>query len=147
MPAGYSGTPLAHKLGIKPGHRVASISAPDHFPALLVDLPIGVRVEGDPEVIREGFDVVVMFARTLADLREGLEVGASLINLDGGLWVGWPKKSSPLASDFSEGDVRSLGLVSGLVDNKICAIDEDWSGLRFVYRLEDRKRIRAQSAE
>lgn len=144
MPAGYSGTPLARKLGIKPGHRVASIAAPDHFLELLVDLPPGARVEADPEAANGAFDVIVMFARTFADLQDGIPIGVSLIDLDGGLWVGWPKKSSPLASDFSEGDVRSLGLATGLVDNKICAIDEDWSGLRFVYRREDRKRIRAR---
>jgi hypothetical protein len=133
--AGYSGTPLVRKLGIKPGARLALIGAPDEFDAVLGELPDGVKVRR-----RAGgtFDVAVAFfirrsllARRLPDLREAL-------NPAGGLWIAWPKRSSAVPTDLTEGVVRELGLAGGLVDNKVCAIDATWSGLRFVYRLVDR---------
>ncbi len=136
MPAGYSGTPLPRKLGIKEGHRVGTINAPLHFRELLVDLPHGVRFvevdEGEP------LDVIVLFATELEALRQAFPTAAARIQPNGGLWVGWPKKSSPLAGELDGGTVRTTGLEFGLVDNKVCAIDQDWSGLRFVYRIEDR---------
>ena len=143
--AGYSGTPLARKLGIKPGHRVATLGAPRHFPALLEDLPEGVRLEAEPAVPpsfeapgARAFDVVVVFVRDEARLLEGLARARRLLAWDGGLWVAWPKGTSPLATSLREGDVRREALAEGLVDNKVCAIDADWSGLRLVYRKGDR---------
>ena len=144
-PAGYSGTPLPRKLGIKPGQRVATLSAPPHFPALLGDLPLGVRVEAEPSIPRSleaagarAFDVVVAFVRDQAELERRLPAAQRLLAWDGGLWIAWPKGSSPLASDLREDGVRSRALPLGLVDNKVCAVDQDWSGLRLVYRKENR---------
>lgn len=135
MSAGYSGTPLARKLGIKEGHRVATLGAPSHFPDL-VDLP---REAGFVPLDRGApLDVIVLFAREAAALERLLPEAAARLRPDGGLWIGWPKKSSPLAGELDGNRVRSAGLAAGLVDNKVCAIDEDWSGLRFVYRLTDR---------
>ncbi len=141
MPAGYSGTPLPRKLGIKQGHRIATFGAPDHFPDLLEELPAPVELLADPSS-GSGYDVIVLFVPDRDTLERRLPSVIPRLDVDGGLWVSWPKKSSPLASDISEGDVRAAGLAAGLVDNKICAVDEDWSGLRFVHRLEDRPALR-----
>lgn len=134
-PAGYSGTPLVSKLGIKPGARVALIGAPNGFDSVLGELPDGVRVRrragGPVDVTVAFFTRRSALARRLPGLREGLAPA-------GGLWIAWPKRSSGVASDLDEGVVRQLGLEARLVDNKVCAIDETWSGLRFVYRLADR---------
>ncbi len=136
--AGYSGTPLVKKLGIKPGHRLALLGAPAHFEATLADLPGGVAaqhtLDGDP------FDVIVLFAPEAAELKRGFARAARRLSPAGGLWVAWPKKASGLPTDLTEDFVRTHGLDVGLVDNKVCAIDEVWSGLRFVIRLADRPR-------
>lgn len=138
MRAGYSGTPLARKLGIKEGHRVAALGAPPHFTGLLDPLPPGVRLQSG--LRRRGLlDVVVAFVRSGVELRERFGSGRVRLRPEGGLWVAWPKRTSPLATALKESDVRGHGLSCGLVDNKICAIDEDWSALRFVIRLEDRR--------
>lgn len=144
MSAGYSGTPLARKLGIREGHRVATLGGPEHFPGLL-DLPDDVTLDSDParpgdfdHPAARSMDVVILFAASVAVLEEGLPVARRLVAWDGGLWIAWPKGSSPLASDIGKGDVRRAGLSTGMVDNKVCAVDEDWSGLRFVHRVEDR---------
>lgn len=134
MPAGYSGTPLPKKLGIKEGHRVGLVSAPTDF-----------GLEGLPDAVKlvrraQGrFDVIVFFTRRKADLARRLQRLKELLVSNGGLWIGWPKKSSGVTTDLAFDVVQRLGLDIGLVDNKVCAIDETWSGLRFVYRLEDRK--------
>ena len=137
MTAGYSGTPLARKLGIKEGHSVAALWAPDHFPELLEPLPGRVRLRSD---LRGGapHDVLVAFVTSEKELRDRFARARSKLHTDGGLWIAWPKQSSPLATDLRESHVRAHGLAEGLVDNKICAIDQDWSGLRFVVRLVDR---------
>lgn len=141
MTAGYSGTPLPKKLGIEEGARVATAGAPEGFVDLLDPLPAHVRLRHDLRA-RGPFDVLVVFARTQAELRDRFARAAERLVPDGGLWVAWPKKSSPLAGALRESHVREHGLSSGLVDNKICAIDGDWSGLRFVVRREDRPRGR-----
>jgi hypothetical protein len=131
--AGYSGTPLPKKLGIKPGHRVGLISAPAEFD--LESLP------DEVQIVRRAqgrFDVVVFFTRRAGDLARRLPKLKQLLVPNGGLWIGWPKKSSGVATDLDFNLVQHIGLDLGLVDNKICAIDETWSGLRFVYRLKDR---------
>jgi hypothetical protein len=137
MNAGYSGTPLARKLGIREGHVVAVMSGPPHFSALLDPLPPGVRLRAD---LRGSgvLDVVILFVRSERELRQRFERARSRLQPAGGLWVAWPKQTSPLAEDLRESHVRAYGLSTGLVDNKICAIDGDWSGLRFVVRLADR---------
>ena len=133
--AGYSGTPLAKKLGIKAGHRVGLIGAPEGFEETLEGLPEGVRFS---RRAAGRFDVVVFFTQRATELRRRFGKLATRLDKAGGLWIAWPKKSSGVVSDVIEGLVRQTGLEGGLVDNKICAIDETWSGLRFVYRLEDR---------
>ncbi len=135
MPAGYSATPLAKKLGIKPGHRVRLIGAPDGFEESLEGLPEDARL-----VRRAGgrFDVILFFTRSAAELTRRFASLAAGLEPTGGLWVAWPKKSSGVATDLDFGRVQRTGLDAGLVDNKVCAVDETWSGLRFVYRLEDR---------
>ena len=135
MPAGYSGTPLARKLGIKPRHTIGLISAPDHAEEILAPLPDGVilrrRAQGR-------FDVMVFCCRRERDLARRFSGLAAKLVANGGLWIGWPKKTSGLATDLSFDVVQRIGLEAGLVDNKVCAIDETWSGLRFVIRLRDR---------
>jgi DUF3052 family protein len=131
--SGYSGTPLARKLGIKEGHRVAFRGAPDGFSALVDPLPDGV------EVRRRGtLDVVVLFTRRRAELERRFEAAKRALDPAGGLWVAWPKRSSGVETDLTEDAVREIALAGGLVDNKVCAIDETWSGLRLVFRLRDR---------
>ena len=143
MSSGYSGTPLRKKLGIKDGHQVATSGAPDHFPDLLAPMHPSVRMRTDLRG-RGPFDVLIAFVRSERELRDRFDRARDRLDPHGGLWVAWPKQRSPLATDLKESHVRAYGLSTGLVDNKVCAIDEDWSGLRFVVRLEDRpKRPRA----
>ena len=134
--AGYSGTPLAKKLGIKPGHRVALISAPDDFEQLLEDLP------DDVEILRDRgggkFNVILCFTKDLKQLRATFGRCVKKLDPAGGLWVAWPKKASGVPTDLTDEIIRVFGLETGLVDNKVCAIDDTWSGLRFVVRLQDR---------
>jgi hypothetical protein len=134
--AGYSGTPLPRKLGIKSEARLALVNAPDGFGDTLGELAPGVvvrrRATGAP------FDVIVAFCRDAAQLERGLPRWCAALDETGGLWIAWPKRASSIATDLGEGVVRELGLSAGLVDNKVCAIDATWSGLRFVYRLADR---------
>ncbi|MEO8586569.1 MAG: DUF3052 domain-containing protein [Acidobacteriota bacterium] len=135
--AGYSSTPLPKKLGIKGGHRVALVSAPKGFAVVLGVLPAGARIVKSPA---GGADVVLVFAGSRAALAEGFPRGAGAIPADGAVWACWPKKSSGVATDLVENDVRAFGLGLGLVDVKVCAVDETWSGLKFVVRLSDRPR-------
>jgi hypothetical protein len=135
--AGYSGTPLVKKLGIAEGSRVAIVAAPDGFAANL-DLPPGVVVR---KQARGRLDVVVFFATRSAELTRRFPAMKRGLEPDGGLWIAWPKRTSGVATDLSENPVREVGLSNGLVDNKVAAIDDIWSGLRFVYRVKDRPRV------
>jgi hypothetical protein len=134
--AGYSGTPLVKKLGVKPGHRLALLGAPDGFGATLGQLPADAGVQDD--LGGEPLDVIVLFAPDRAALLREFAGAARRLSPAGGLWVAWPKKASGVATDLTESAVRAVGLGAGLVDNKVCAIDEVWSGLRFVVRVQDR---------
>ena len=134
--AGYSGTPLPRKLGIKPGARVALIQAPEAFDRTLGELPDGVRIR---RAASGPVEVIVAFFVDRAELERRLPALRSALDPAGGLWVAWPKRASGITTDLTEGVVRELGLATGLVDNKVCAIDAVWSGLRFVYRLSDRE--------
>lgn len=134
--AGYSGTTLAKKLGIGDGHRVGWERAPTGFTELVGAGPY-VIVDGALSEPRS-YDVIVAFFPGRDSLPGAVARLAPLLKWDGGLWLAWPKLSGALASDIREGDVRRAGLKSGLVDNKICAIDANWSGLRFVFRKADR---------
>jgi len=140
--AGYSGTPLAQKLGIKVGHRVALVAAPAGFERQLEGLPDAVSIA---RRVRGTADVILFFVDRAAAL--GGRFSAVMKHLDpsGGLWVVWPKKASGRATDLDENVVRDIGLAAGLVDNKVCAVDEVWSGLRFVVRLADRPRAPARN--
>ena len=133
--AGYSGTPLPRKLGIKPGHRVLALNAPDTFAATLGELPEGVQVR---PAARGKADVIVSFHDRRADLARRMPKLRELMEPAAGLWIAWPKRASKLPTDLTEDVVRELALANTLVDNKVCAIDATWSGLRLVIRLRDR---------
>jgi hypothetical protein len=135
--AGYSGTPLAKKLGIKAGHDVALVNAPPDFADLLAPLPEEVTLHADPRG-RSRFDIILFFTRDWAALAGQFPRLANRLTPAGGLWVAWPKRASGVATDLTEDRVRAVGLDVGLVDNKVCAVDDTWSGLRFVFRLVDR---------
>ncbi|MCZ6696853.1 MAG: DUF3052 domain-containing protein [Acidobacteria bacterium] len=139
--AGYSGTPLLKKLGIKPGFRIRFIDAPAGFAATLGRLPAGVVVTGGTA---GRLDCAVVFADREAGLRTRLTAVARRLVSDGMLWAAWPKKSSGVPTDLRFDVVQSLGIGIGLVDTKICAIDDVWSGLRFVIRVKDRPARRAR---
>jgi hypothetical protein len=133
--AGYSKTPLAGKLGIKTGAKLLVVNPPDGFGATLGELPAGVTTASRP---RGAVDVAIVFAKNRAELAKRFSPLAKLVAPAGSLWVSWPKKSSGVRSDLDENVVREVGLGAGLVDVKVCAVDEIWSGLKFVYRLKDR---------
>jgi hypothetical protein len=131
--AGYSGTPLAKKLGIKPGHRVLLLGAPDGFeiPDLPGDVTVARRAAGKADVIVSFHTARRDYEKRLPKLRACMEPAA-------GLWIAWPKKASRVPTDLNENAVRDFALANVLVDNKVAAIDETWSGLRLVIRLRDR---------
>jgi hypothetical protein len=129
--AGYSGTPLAKKLGIKEGHRVVLLGAPAGFAATLEPLPpviVATSLRGAPA------DVVVLFVTKRAQLEQKLDAVRAAMAPACGFWVAWPKKAAKVATDMTEQTVRDVALPTGLVDNKVCAIDDTWSGLRLVIR-------------
>lgn len=133
--AGYSETPLPRKLGIKPACRLGLANAPADFADTLGELPDGVT----PGPMKRGpYDVIVLFARNENELARALPAARGRLDPAGGLWIAWPKKSSGIPTDITEAEVRARGLASGLVDNKVCAIDDRWSGLRFVVPVADR---------
>jgi len=134
--AGYSDTPLVKKLGIKTGARVAVLGAPKHFLRTLGPLPAGVKVATQFKSAR--YDVILLFAIAQAKLTAGFAAAARQLEPDGGLWVAWPKRAAKVPTDVTENTVREVALAAGLVDNKVCAIDDTWSGLRCVVRLRDR---------
>ncbi|HVO72186.1 MAG TPA: hypothetical protein VMT24_19180 [Aggregatilineaceae bacterium] len=133
--AGYSKTPLAQKLGIKPNSRIALLNAPADYAHTLGHLPEGVTVLNTPE---SPLDLIQCFATTRSDLNARFGTLKAALRPDGALWISWPKRSSGMPTDINENVVREIGLARGLVDVKVCAVDEIWSGLKFVYRVEDR---------
>jgi hypothetical protein len=133
--AGYSGTPLPRKLGIREGSRLLLIGAPDDFGSTLGELPPAVEFVG---ASTGGVDVAILFVLDAATLRARFASLVSSLQPAGGLWIAWPKRSSGVVTDLDENLVREIGLAGDLVDNKVCAIDATWSGLRFVWRLRDR---------
>jgi hypothetical protein len=135
--AGYSGTPLVKRLGIKPGSNIAFLNAPEGY-AEELDLPAGVTM-----ISRSGklLDFAQLFVKNEKELKKNFSKYAKRLNASGMLWVSWPKRSSGVPSDLSENVVREIGLAVGLVDVKVCAVSEVWSGLKFVYRLKDRAEI------
>lgn len=136
MAAGYSGKPLAQKLGIKGGARLVVVNPPESYWKLLGPLPDGVSTDdqkGGPA------EVVHLFVRDRAALVAELPALRARIAPAGMIWVSWPKRSSGVATDLSENSVRDVALEAGLVDVKVCAVDETWSGLKLVIRLKDRR--------
>jgi hypothetical protein len=144
MPAaatsGYSGTPLPRKLGIKEGKSLALLREPDGFRETLGELPDGVSVTTR---IGRDIDVIVAFFTRRSELERRLPALMDAMDVDGGLWISWPKRSSGVDTNITEDTLREIGLPLGLVDNKVWAIDETWSGLRLVYRRENRDDVRA----
>ena len=135
--AGYSGTPLPKKLGFKEGFRAALVNPPKGFLGELASLPndviISIGVPAKP------LDLIVFFADSQKTLRAEFPKLARKVVHTGMLWIAWPKKASGVITDLSDNSVRTIGLEAGLVDVKVCAINHTWSGLKFVYRLADRK--------
>lgn len=134
---GYSGTPLGKKLGIKEDHRVLFLNAPEGFEKEVGDLPPRTFVVAKQS--RGPLDVIVFFVKTEKELSAQFERLTARLAQNGGLWIAWPKKSSGVPTDLVFDSVQRVGLAAGLVDNKVCAVDETWSGLRFVIRVSDRK--------
>lgn len=137
MTTGYSGTPLIKKLGIKESARVAIIGAPDDFSNELGPLPANAEIV---KSITKNFDLILLFAKSETRLIKDFERLCKKLKPDGRFWVAWPKKSSGVATDLSFDVAQRIGLAAGLIDTKICAINEIWSGLCFVVRLKDRSR-------
>ncbi|MCI0638740.1 MAG: hypothetical protein L0Y72_06195 [Gemmataceae bacterium] len=135
--AGYSGTPLVRKLGIKEGHRLAILLAPPEFDDVLGALPADVTVVRTLRG-KEAFDVILYFTKSRARLEKDFDCLRERMLPHCGFWVSWPKKSSGVATDLTEDIIREIALTNGLVDNKVCAVDDTWSGLRLVIRVKDR---------
>jgi hypothetical protein len=136
QPAGYSGTPLPRKLGIKPGHRLAFFHAPPDFARTLGTLPDAVQIVGDDDA--GTLDLAVFFTTRADALPVAFRGIGPRVHPAGTLWIAWPKKAAKVPADVTEDVVRAAGLREGMVDVKVCAIDAVWSGLKFVYRLADR---------
>lgn len=138
MSAGYSGTPLPQKLGIKAGQRIAFLGAPPAFADALGELPEGV---GTPRTTLHGpLDLVVAFFVERREFERRLPRLISALEPAGALWIAWPKRAARVETDLAEDVIRDLALAAGVVDVKVCAIDATWSGLKLVIRLKDRPR-------
>jgi hypothetical protein len=137
--AGYSGTPLPKKLGIKEGSRIALVNAPKNFESELGELPDNVQfIKG----AGKSLDIILFFVLNERALVRDFSKLAGRLTANGMLWIAWPKKSSGVVTDLTEQRVQRIGLDAGLIDVKVCAIDETWSGLKFVYRLKDRSSLK-----
>ena len=137
--AGYSGTPLIKKLGLKPGQRACFMNAPKDFPKTLGALPLGIElIQRLPKM--RSLDFIHVFTKERNKLEKSFPQLKAALNWDGILWISWPKGSSKVATDINENIVREIGLDVGLVDVKVAAVDEVWSGLKFVHRVKDRPR-------
>jgi len=134
--AGYSGTPLAKKLGCKPGHRVRTSNAPDNYLELVSPRPDDVLISG---ALRKDIDIWHFFTKSESALLAKLPGMKAAIRQDGMIWVSWPKKASKVPTDMTEDVVRRHALPIGLVDVKVCAVDDVWSGLKLVIRKEFRQ--------
>lgn len=134
--AGYSGTPLAQKLGIKPGMIVLTIDPPENYRRLLEPIPSGVNFARRPTGSTK---FVHFFAVRRSELAKELSILRRKIAEDAAVWVSWPKKSSGVATDITEDVIRAVALPLGFVDIKVCAVDETWSGLKLMIRRENRK--------
>ncbi len=134
--AGYSKRPLYKKIGIKEGSRVVFANAPENIDEIFEEMP---EVEFVGEEEETMVDVILLFAMCIPELLDGFPIYMKRMEQAGMLWVAWPKQASKVPTDLNGNIVRSIGLEQGLVDTKVCAIDETWSGLKFMVRREDRK--------
>ena len=134
--AGYSGTPLAKKLGMKREHVVGLVNEPGHYFQLFSDWPVDIDISADKKKLK---DLIHFFTKEQKDLRKLLPLLKKEMKQDGMIWVSWPKKSAKVATDITEDVIRELALSIGLVDIKVCAVDEMWSGLKLVIPVKDRK--------
>ena len=134
--AGYSATPLAKKLGIKPGTKVLTLSAPEAYRSWLAPLPADVSFFAKPS--REGVDIVHLFVPSMSDLEKNLPRARRAMKKDGALWVSWYKKAARIPTDVTEDLIRAHALKTDLVDVKVCAVTEEWSGLKLMVRKERR---------
>jgi len=134
--AGYSGTPLPKKLGVKPNQRIALVNAPNDFAKVLGRLPENAAIV---KRLNGPLDLILLFVDREQMLAKEFPILANKLQNNGMIWVAWPKKSSGVATDLVFEKVQRIGLDCGLVDVKICAVDDVWSGLKFVIRLKDRK--------
>ena len=139
--AGYSGTPLVKKLGVKDNHRVAVLNAPAGF---LDDLEWPTSAHLAEALPDEKCDVILFFTKERMELEQSIVSLKGQLTSAGGLWIAWPKKAAKVPTDLTEDVVRAIALRNGLVDNKVCAIDATWSGLRLVFRLKDRPKTAAK---
>jgi hypothetical protein len=134
--AGYSGTPLVKKLGFKEGFRAALVNPPKNFQRELDPLPDSVTLFDG--TLPKGLDLILLFVDSQKTLAKEFPRLAKKLFPSGMLWIAWPKKASGMNTDLSDNTVRHIGLDAGLVDVKVCAVNDVWSGLKFVYRLKDR---------
>lgn len=132
---GYSGTPLAKKLGIKAGFKIAVINTPDHYFDLMPGLPLNVFVVNDKKVKK---NFIHYFTKEAAELASDIKNLKDQVEPTGMIWISWPKKTSKVPTDITEDVVRNLALANGLVDIKVCAVDEVWSALKLVIPVKDR---------
>jgi hypothetical protein len=134
--AGYSGTPLPKKLGLKEGGTMVLLNAPSGAEQLLLPLPAGARLVSK---LSASNDLVLLFCKDAAALKKSLPAVSKKLHADGSLWISWPKKSSKLSVDLTEDGIRTVVLPTGLVDVKVCAVNADWSGLKLMVRKEKRE--------
>lgn len=134
--AGYSPNPLLKKLGIKENFRIQVFNAPDSYWEDLGPLPE--NVEGVDDAALEEIDFIHFFTKSADEMKGQIASLKASLKKTGMLWISWPKKASKVPTDMSDGIVRNTGLEAGLVDVKVCAVDEVWSGLKFMYRIKDR---------
>ena len=134
--AGYSGTPLPQKLGIKPGLMVVTINAPANYRRLLGQIPDGVTFS---ERLKSGSSFVHLFTSRRSEIQKKMPILRNKLSDNGTIWVSWPKKSSGISTDVTEDVIREIALPLGFVDIKVCAVDETWSGLKLMIRRENRK--------
>lgn len=136
MPAGYSGTPLAKKLGLKENFKILLYNNPEHYFDLFSDLPNGIQVL--TKIKPESTDFIHLFCTSIEELHSIIPRYKNAMTKSALLWVSWPKGASKITTDLKRDIIREFLIKNGLVDVKVAAVDEDWSGLKFVYRLKDR---------
>lgn len=134
--AGYSGTPLLRKLGIREGTQIVALNPPDGYASLLGSLPAGAQIVSEP---RGRVSFVHFFTLSAAELRSALTRLRAKLASDGMIWVSWPKRASKIPTDVTENVIRDVALPMGFVDVKVCAVDESWSALKLVIRRSERQ--------